>query len=93
MKKLITATLGALLLLMCASCELPDYAADVAGIYIVTSVIIDGTEVELPGRCTFNALKGETVIINTPGGGGWGTRNLSTPDSSTDSLARTREQS
>jgi N-methylhydantoinase B/oxoprolinase/acetone carboxylase alpha subunit len=33
---------------------------------------IDGTEVRLPGRCTFTALEGETVIINTPGGGGWG---------------------
>ena len=33
---------------------------------------IDGTEVELPGRYTFKALKGETLIINTPGGGGWG---------------------
>jgi len=33
---------------------------------------IDGTTIELPGRCTFNALKGERLIINTPGGGGWG---------------------
>ncbi len=33
---------------------------------------IDGSEVTLPGRCTFEALKGETMIINTPGGGGWG---------------------
>jgi len=35
----------------------------------------DGTEVELPGRCTFQAVKGETVIIRTPGGGGWGKSN------------------
>ena len=55
----------------------------------------DGTEVPLPGRTTFQASKGETIIINTPGGGGWGIRskNLSTPDSSTDNPARTREQS
>ena len=33
---------------------------------------IDGTEVKLPGRYTFRASKGETVIIKTPGGGGWG---------------------
>jgi N-methylhydantoinase B/oxoprolinase/acetone carboxylase alpha subunit len=26
----------------------------------------------LPGRTTFQALKGETLIIHTPGGGGWG---------------------
>jgi N-methylhydantoinase B len=32
----------------------------------------DGTEEVLPARHTFKALKGETVIINTPGGGGWG---------------------
>ena len=35
---------------------------------------IDGTTIELPGRCTFNALKGERLTINTPGGGGWGQR-------------------
>jgi N-methylhydantoinase B len=33
---------------------------------------LDGSEVSLPGRCTFKAQKGQTVIINTPGGGGWG---------------------
>lgn len=33
---------------------------------------LDGTEITLPGRCTFVAKKGEAVIINTPGGGGWG---------------------
>ena len=53
---------------------------------------VDGTEVALPGRYTFKALKGEILIINTPGGGGWGTMNLSTQDSSTYNLARTREQ-
>jgi N-methylhydantoinase B len=36
---------------------------------------IDGTEMKLPGRCTFQAVKGETVIIRTPGGGGWGKSN------------------
>jgi N-methylhydantoinase B len=36
---------------------------------------IDGTEVKLPGRCTLQAAKGDTVIIRTPGGGGWGKRN------------------
>lgn len=35
---------------------------------------IDNTEIRLPGRCTFNALKRERLIINTPGGGGWGKR-------------------
>jgi N-methylhydantoinase B len=33
---------------------------------------MDGTEMALPGRTTFQASKGETVVINTPGGGGWG---------------------
>jgi N-methylhydantoinase B len=33
---------------------------------------VDGTEMPLPGRTTFQALKGETVTIHTPGGGGWG---------------------
>jgi N-methylhydantoinase B len=33
---------------------------------------IDGTETALPGRTTFQASKGETVVIKTPGGGGWG---------------------
>jgi N-methylhydantoinase B len=33
---------------------------------------LDGTEIPLPGRTTFQARKGETVIIHTPGGGGWG---------------------
>ena len=33
---------------------------------------VDGMETSLPGRTTFQALKGETVIIHTPGGGGWG---------------------
>jgi N-methylhydantoinase B len=32
----------------------------------------DGHEVALPGRQTFRALKGETVVVQTPGGGGWG---------------------
>ncbi len=36
----------------------------------------DGSEVPLPGRCTFKAQKGETVIINTPGGGGYGSPTL-----------------
>jgi N-methylhydantoinase B len=54
---------------------------------------IDGTVVPLPSRTTFQASKGETIIINTPGGGGWGAKNLSTPDSSTDNLARCREHS
>jgi N-methylhydantoinase B len=33
---------------------------------------VDGTAVRLPGRCTIRAKKGETIIIETPGGGGWG---------------------
>ena len=32
----------------------------------------DGTEGELPGRVTFTARRGETLVIKTPGGGGWG---------------------
>ncbi len=33
---------------------------------------IDGRYSKLPGRITFKALKGETLVIETPGGGGWG---------------------
>ncbi|MDY6973790.1 MAG: hydantoinase B/oxoprolinase family protein [Thermodesulfobacteriota bacterium] len=36
---------------------------------------IDGTDELLPGRTTFQAYKGETIIINTPGGGGWGAKD------------------
>lgn len=32
----------------------------------------DGSEVSLPGRTTFSASREETVVIHTPGGGGWG---------------------
>lgn len=33
---------------------------------------LDGTQLHLPGRCTFKAKKGERLMIETPGGGGWG---------------------
>jgi len=33
---------------------------------------VDGTTIGLPGRCTLNVSKGECLIINTPGGGGFG---------------------
>ncbi len=32
----------------------------------------DGAERRLPGRCTFSAKQGDRLVINTPGGGGWG---------------------
>jgi len=32
----------------------------------------DRSEQVLPGRCTIKAKKGERIVINTPGGGGWG---------------------
>jgi N-methylhydantoinase B len=32
----------------------------------------DGTELLLPGRVTFQASRGDTIVIGTPGGGGWG---------------------
>jgi N-methylhydantoinase B len=37
--------------------------------YFVSS---DGTVNGLPGRCTFTAEKGTKIILQTPGGGGWG---------------------
>ena len=40
---------------------------------------IDGTEVSLPGRYTATVQKGETIIIHTPGGGGWGPASSSLP--------------
>ena len=33
---------------------------------------MDGAEVPLPSRTTSQASKGEVIVINTPGGGGWG---------------------
>jgi N-methylhydantoinase B len=32
----------------------------------------DGTELALPSRITLEASKGDIIVINTPGGGGWG---------------------
>lgn len=32
----------------------------------------DGSQERLPGKISFNAQKGEKLIIKTPGGGGWG---------------------
>jgi N-methylhydantoinase B len=56
---------------------------------------IDGTEVSLPGRYTLKVQKGETIIIHTPGGGGWGhaPRSRPTPHSNTDNPAKSRGQS
>jgi N-methylhydantoinase B len=53
---------------------------------------IDGTEVSLPGRYTRKVQKGETIIIQTPGGGGWGhpPRPRQAPHSNTDSPAKTQ---
>ncbi len=55
----------------------------------------DGTEVKLPGRCTFKAQRGERIIIHTPGGGGWGHASKSglVPRSSTGSRARSQGHS
>ncbi|UCE13456.1 MAG: hydantoinase B/oxoprolinase family protein [Candidatus Heimdallarchaeota archaeon] len=36
---------------------------------------IDGKEIILPGRAIVNFKAGETLIIKTPGGGGWGKLN------------------
>jgi len=53
---------------------------------------IDGTEVSLPGRYTRKVQKGETIIIHTPGGGGWGhpPRSRQAPHSNTDNPAKTQ---
>lgn len=32
----------------------------------------DGSPTLLPGRCTFKACQGDRIVIQTPGGGGWG---------------------
>jgi N-methylhydantoinase B len=56
---------------------------------------IDGTEVSLPGRYTATAQKGETIIIHTPGGGGWGPASslLPTLHSNTDNPAKSQGHS
>jgi N-methylhydantoinase B len=56
---------------------------------------IDGTEVSLPGRYTATAQKGETIIIHTPGGGGWGPAPSSLPTlhSNTDNPAKSQGHS
>jgi N-methylhydantoinase B len=32
----------------------------------------DGTELKLPSKCKITIYKGDTLIIRTPGGGGYG---------------------
>ncbi|MDY6951100.1 MAG: hydantoinase B/oxoprolinase family protein [Thermodesulfobacteriota bacterium] len=56
---------------------------------------VGGKERTLPGRCTFTAQKGERIVIDTPGGGGWGrpTTSLPTPHSSKGSHAKSRGHS
>jgi N-methylhydantoinase B len=34
-----------------------------------------GETIELPGKCSRNFKKGDTLKIETPGGGGWGSRD------------------
>jgi N-methylhydantoinase B len=36
------------------------------------SLVEDGAERNLPGKCTLGAKAGDIVRIETPGGGGWG---------------------
>ena len=31
-----------------------------------------GAEEALPGKVTFNAVKGDVISVRSPGGGGWG---------------------
>jgi len=33
---------------------------------------VDGTELDLPGKATFDLEAGDTLSLRTPGGGGWG---------------------
>src|ERR1700753_1564880 len=37
-----------------------------------TLIGVDGSQMDLPGKCTFYAAKNEIVHVETPGGGGWG---------------------
>lgn len=32
----------------------------------------DGSETKLPSKCTINIMRGDTLVIHTPGGGGYG---------------------
>jgi len=34
--------------------------------------------IELPSKCRFSVAAGERIIVETPGGGGWGPRNRRT---------------
>ena len=36
----------------------------------------DGSEEELPGKCSVRLRSGESIRIESPGGGGWGQRNV-----------------
>lgn len=38
----------------------------------------DGSEEELPGKCSVRLRSGERIRIESPGGGGWGDRNAAT---------------
>jgi N-methylhydantoinase B len=35
-------------------------------------VIREGKTINLPSKCTISLKKGDLVVIETPGGGGWG---------------------
>jgi N-methylhydantoinase B/oxoprolinase/acetone carboxylase alpha subunit len=37
-----------------------------------TLIHADGSEQPLPGKVTFDVVAGDSVRIETPGGGGWG---------------------
>ncbi len=37
------------------------------------ALVRDGTETELPGKTTLRLRRGDRLVVETPGGGGWGT--------------------
>jgi len=37
-----------------------------------TLIHADGREAQLPGQCQFSAMPGDVLVIETPGGGGYG---------------------
>lgn len=43
-----------------------------AGMPGQNQVVSDGRSTDVPGKATFHIEAGETVVIGTPGGGGWG---------------------
>ncbi len=54
-----------------------------------STLLENGTEKELPGKCNIQASAGSVLRIETPGGGGWGRSDSTSTTGSTERAAQT----